>query len=169
MIDLSTLLDPLAWPRWLARDAERRKVVGPDDIALVEQAVREFPAAAFAEGLLPAPLPVERVEKLSRGDQRDTTEGAKVRHRVVAEPSTTRGWSLGRGVVISMAQIVVRPLFVPIAKGDAPAMRPDGTVVRAAISGWEPYPAPIEVELDGGRTLPLADYLVRALAEGRRR
>ncbi|SES47205.1 hypothetical protein [Actinokineospora terrae] len=167
MIDLSTLLDPLAWPRWLARDAERRKVVGPEVIAQVEQAVRDFPAAAFAAGLLPAPLPVEHAEKLPRGEHRETTEGAKVRHRVVPEPGEVRGWSLGRGVVISMAQATVRPVYVPVARGESAALRHDGTVVRALISGWEPYPAPVEVEFDD-RTVPLEDYLRRILSEHRR-
>ncbi|MBM7773414.1 hypothetical protein JOD54_003618 [Actinokineospora baliensis] len=167
MIDLSTLLDPLAWPRWLARDAERRKVAGPDVLAQVEQAVRDFPAAAFAGGLLPAPLPVEHVEKLPRGEHRETTEGAKVRHRVVAEPGGVRGWSLGRGVVISMAQTTVRPVYTPVARGESAALRHDGSVVRALISAWEPYPAPVEVELDD-RTVGLADYLRRILADHRR-
>ncbi|WP_018685086.1 hypothetical protein [Actinokineospora enzanensis] len=169
MIDLSTLLDPPAWTRWLARDAERRKLVGPEVVALVEQAVRDFPAAAFAEGLLPAPLPIERAEKLSRGEHRETTEGAKVRHRVVVEPGEVRGWSLGRGVVISMAQTTVRPVCAPVARGDSAALRADGTVVRALITAWEPYPAPVEVELDGNRTAPLEEYLERVLADLRRR
>ncbi|GAA3005011.1 hypothetical protein [Actinokineospora diospyrosa] len=167
MIDLSTLLDPMAWPRWLARDAERRKVASPEVLALVEQAVRDFPAAAFAGGLLPAPLPLEHAEKLPRGEHRETTEGARVRHRVVAEPGGVRGWSLGRGVVISMAQTAVRPVYAPVARGDSAALRQDGSVVRVLISAWEPYPAPVEVELDD-RTVPLPDYLLRVLGDHRR-
>ncbi len=165
MIDLSTLLDPPGWPRWLARDAERRKRVDPDALARLDRAVREFPALAFAAGLLPEPLPVERVEKLPRGDHRGTTGGAKVRHRVVAVPGETRGWSLGRGVVISMGQRTVCPVLAPVARGESAGLRLDGAVVRVVITGWEPCPTPVEVELDGGRTLPLDRYLEQALGE----
>ncbi|PPK66407.1 hypothetical protein V5P93_002563 [Actinokineospora auranticolor] len=165
MIDPDTLPDPQAWPRWLARDAERRKLVDQADLDRLAQAVRDFPAAAFAEGFLPEPLPVERTEKLSRGDHRETTEGAKVRHRVLAEPGEVRGWNLGNGVVISMGQATVRPVYSPVARGENAALRADGTVTRTMITSWEPYPAPVEVEVDPSRTIPLDDYLRRALTD----
>ncbi|SDD66480.1 hypothetical protein [Actinokineospora iranica] len=165
MIDPNTLLDPLGWPRWLARDAERRRVVAPEVLARLDHAVRDFPAEAFAIGLLPDPLPIEHAEKLPRSDHRETTEGARVRHRVVAMPGEVRGWNLGRGVVISMGQTTVRPVYTPVARGESAGLRPGGVIVRAVISDWEPYPPPVEVEIDATRTVPLDVYLRRVLTD----
>ncbi|WP_026424226.1 hypothetical protein [Actinokineospora inagensis] len=167
MIDLSALPDQPGWSRWLARADEYRQAAEPEVIAQVEQAVRDFPAAAFAAGMLPEPLPVERQDKLPRSEHRETTEGARLRHRVVLEPSDVRGWHLGRGVLISMARTAVRPVFAPVARGESAALRADGTVVRSVIAGWEAYPAPVAVEVDD-RVVPLDEYLRRALSEHRR-
>jgi hypothetical protein len=161
--DHRALLDPLRWPRWIARDAERRKLVEPDALDAIEHAVRDFPAEAFAAGLLPAPLPVEQVEKLGRGDVRDGPDGTKIRFRAHLVPGTVRGWLLGNGVVISMAQHTVRPVYAPVGRGDGVALRRDGVLVRSVITGWEPFPAPVEVELDSGSTVGLAEYLRGAL------
>ncbi|MCG8917310.1 hypothetical protein L6E12_16105 [Actinokineospora sp. PR83] len=164
MTDRSPLLDPLGWPRWLARDAERRRLVEPEALASIEQSVRDFPAAAFTAGLLPIPLPVERVEKLPRGEVRDTADGVRIRFRAQNTPSETRGWVLGNGLVIGMNQATMRPLYVPVARGDSAALRLDGVVVRALISGWQPYPPPVEVELEQNRSVPTDEYLRRVLA-----
>ncbi|WP_156755267.1 hypothetical protein [Actinokineospora pegani] len=166
MTDHRALLDPMRWPRWLARDAERRKLMDPEALATVDHAVREFPAAAFAIGMLPTPLPVEQVEKLPRGEVRDAPDGARIRFRAHLVPGETRGWLLGNGVVISMAQRTVQPQYVPVSRGDGVALRRDGILVRSAIAGWEPFPAPVEVELDSG-TQGLAEYLERVLAARR--
>ena len=164
MTDRSPLLDPLGWPRWLARDAERRRLVEPEVLASLEQTVRDVPAAAFTAGLLPIPLPVEQVEKLPRGEVRETPDGIRIRYRAQNTPSETRGWLLGNGLVIGMAQTTMRPLYAPVARGESAALRLDGVVVRALISGWQPYPPPVEVELDQGRTISTVDYLRRVLA-----
>ncbi|OLR92168.1 hypothetical protein [Actinokineospora bangkokensis] len=166
MTDRSPLLDPLGWTRWLARDTERRKLVEPEALTALEHAVRDFPAAAFAAGVLPAPLPVEQLEKVPRAEVRETPEGTRVRFRALSAPSEVRGWLLGNGVVISMAQATVRPVFAPVPRGDSAALRLDGVLVRAFITGWEPYPAPVEVEVDAaGRSVPLPEYLARFLAD----
>ncbi|SDD66451.1 hypothetical protein [Actinokineospora iranica] len=164
MIHDDVLIDPARWRGRLARDVERRRVIEPGALDRAEQAVREFPAMAFAAGLLPVPLPVQHVEKQTWAGR--APNGGKVRHRVASEPGPVRGWLLGRGVVITMGQVTVRPVHTAI---DTVALSESGVLVESVITGWEPYPPPVEVELDlvgdSVATIALDRFLDRVLTE----
>ncbi len=156
--------DPQHWRSWLARDVDRRRIAEPGTVERVERAVRDFPAMAYAAGLLPEPLPLERVEKLSRGGR--GPDGAKVRLRVVAEPGETRGWAAGQGVVITLSGHTARPL---LAGTEGPARTDAGDLVRALVVGWEHYPPPVEVEPHPAGDPVALDRFLRQVLESRGR
>lgn len=140
----------------LARhEAHRREVelLDPSRVEQVDRAVREFPVLAYAASVLPAPLPVEVVEKLPRGERRTLGSGHSVRHELVETPSEVRGWMIDPGLVVSIHGVALVPVHEPVGKPLEAALPPrrlrvEGyRAVTSLIAGWEPHPPPLMLDV----------------------
>lgn len=160
----------------LARyELQRREAetVDHERVARVDRVVREFPVAAYAASVLPVPLPVERADKLPRGQRHTLPSGHAVRFELVELPGELRGWLIDPALAISIHGTAVHPVYEPIGKQQDAALpphsrRPPGFApVTSRIARWDPYPAPLSVETASGQ-VPV-DRLLSDFLGGRAR